>query len=382
VSNNQYLSMKEANYLKKITQKLAKEKKDIYEEAYIILNGSLTTTPEVVELKKKYPEYTTLLENLYTGTVEKGDIYSVEGILREIRKQGTIEKGDCYRLREIAYGLSSILDDLKNIDLAIKLPSKVTLDQVVTNEKNRLIEKAKNDEANTPTDLSKFTTLVDYELDDALLPYTKLCLFMDALPFSLDPKDPRYISLSNTPMMLGEDTKRFNHYKVTTLTATGTDLIKEMGTWSDTVRASIQMKRYLAFQQYLEGNIDGFNATIKELIEYPHIQTNTEFLVDTAKNISTKEGSERIRMLAIFYQTMQQQYGNMYGFRKDIGLWINVYISKNIEPHFRKIEYQTMTALEETFMKIEDMNFDNDFIEKVYGISPKRIDGLLKINMK
>jgi len=55
---------------------------------------------------------------------------------------------------------------------------------------------------------------------------------------------------------------------------------------------------------------------------------------------------------------------------------------EDIEPHFRKIEYPMMTDLENTFMQIEDGNFDDGFIKETYGVSLATVDRLVKSNTK
>lgn len=368
-NNDQYLNTNQVILLHEEVIKLNDKKESI------ILNINSI----IGENAERFQDYRALLEKVIKGT-ESGEIFSTSDITSKMHKQG-VNKEDCKKLSILTFELSKIIEYLKNVDLAINLPSKQTLVSTVENRKRQLIETAINSEKAAPTDLSKFVSLVKYELDDLMLPYAKLWFFIEALPFSLDPTDPRYISLTKDQMTLVEDTKNFNYLPTSNQPLNGLDIIKEMMSWSDTVRAGIQLKRLLAFQQYLEGNIVGYEKTIEELKTH-YIKSDCEFISINAHNTCCeKDPINRTHELSKFYKSLELQYGNIQGIEGDAALFINCYFDKNID-FMPKTKLQVMTEIEKTFCAIEDRGFADDTIKSVYGITSSIVDKMAKQKIK
>ena len=375
-----YLSNENIEFLLERANKLVEERESIIQKAYTILNENShsISLKSVTEVK----QYLILIEHLYDRTAcrdESGEVHSVDNMLQKMRENGFDENAS-WKLREIAYKVSEIGRNLEKSDYAILLPSKATLDASVTSEKTRVISKAKAAEVEKPTNLSTFQEMVKYNKFEDLEPYAKLWQFFEGLPFSLDPKDPRYISLSDNFMMRGEDTKMFNHYKVEGPWAYGTDIIREMRTWSDTYRTSVQMKRLLCFQQYMEGQFEKWGKTRKELEADKHIETDCEYIRETANAVYEATGEERTRLLTEFYRTIDSQYGNMYGFANDLAMFIDVYLdpTKSFGHRMPDIGCPTRTALEEAYLQIADERFEDTFIGIKHGIPTSNVDDLVK----
>ncbi len=372
---NTYLTKDKIKQIKGRLIGLKKEKNELLKNINNILDKTISPSYKfiikcILEKDNREYSYEEIEELIYS--LPKTSVKYMKEYLGENNYKLLIKK---------IYKLLDIVTEVKNINSAIKLPSLEIISDAIREEKSKLVKESIEKEKENPTDLSKFMMLKDYEVDDCICSYTKLWCFINALPFSLDPKNSRYISLTKSPMMLGEDTKRFNHHKVNKPTANGLDIIKEMGTWSDTVRASIQLKRLLVVQSYLERNLEVFHKTIKELEGYEHIKTNCDNLVVVATSLALEEDVyKRSQTLIKFYLDLDKQYGNIYGFRNDIALFISCYLDfeNRFDSYLPKFDYPVTTSVEDVYTQIADGNFDEEFMIKNYGVSLKKVKELIK----
>jgi len=319
------------------------------------LDTLVTGSPEGISIRSE-------IENI----IKNGANPDIEQAIEIPLYQKGVDKHAITSLARKIYDIGLCRAKIQTFRSVRELPSPVELDKFVQMQQAKMIGEA---HANGHTDISEVVRKIHQPLEFMKTPYEKLCAVVATFPYCLDPRDLRYISLTDTPIIRKEDALNLRPKPEKDLTIP--DFTNKMLGAYENASVDNLVSILTAFQQKLEGRADvDYHETLVQACSTRVAFKKLEHIIDsTVQDIRGKNRDVRTLILAGFYGKVLQLSPVRGGIKEATTQAIQRFFESSIKS-FPQNPNTALTSFEMTAEKIYNHNFASNAIRQKFGVAP------------